>query len=196
MSNAPNLVPVAEPAEPDPLGELVDQMQRVLAKAATPVLVRSAREAAQEAGVSRARTYLGDALDLYDGALQAKRAAYAAMRDAERRYDDAVAEAAYVLDGRFESSGNKTFLIDGEQRVPMTADERKAWKDRHARKDPEVRKVEAEYRKAEADYERCTDELHLAERRFTAARIDLEAAVAHLSVLEVALRPVTPVGER
>lgn len=186
---ATNLHPIEAVAEADPLEELADKADALMRKAMQPALIVSARAALNEAGLMRARKYLVDAVDLYDSALAAKRASYAAMRDAERRYTDAVAEAAYALDGRFVVEGNKTFLVDGDQRRAMTADERRDWKERQARRDPDVVVAGRDFAAAQSDHERCVDELHLAEMRFKASRIDVEASVAHVRILAEAIRP-------
>lgn len=173
----------------DTVAGLADAAEAALDRAEAPANLTAAHQAIHDSGLGRSRKLLADAVDLYDNALAAKRAAYAAMRDAERRYQDTLAEVAYSLDGRFEVAGNKTYLVQGDERRAMTADERRDWKERTARQDPEVAAAALDLRKAEAEHERCVDELHLAERRCTAARIDVEAAIAHARIVTDVLRP-------
>lgn len=168
----------------DELADAVDKTVRSVTR--TPLLVE-ARAACREAGIAKARADLIGALDILRHAQDAKRKTEAAERAAKEAHDDALGEAEWELDGRFVQDGNKTFLVDGDDRRQVLADEKAAWKRREARKLPAVAraaKVLAEATEADA---RARDDVIHAERRFAAARSELTAAVAVLETLRLGL---------
>ena len=75
----------------------------------------------------------------------------------------------------------------GSTRRSLTADERKAWKANEARKMPAVAAAAAALYRAEEDTAAARDGVTFAGHRFSAARHDLDAAVAELNALAVAL---------
>lgn len=138
----------------------------------------------RESQINEARAALVDALDRLEAAQADKRGAAAAAGQAVEEEKNALLEAEWVLDGRFRTEGNKTLLVgdDGSTKA-MTADERKAWKQAEARKQPNVVDAAAAARKLQDAEQVATDALILAERRFTACKHALDAAVAHLNFL-------------
>lgn len=75
----------------------------------------------------------------------------------------------------------------GTTRKQMTADERKAYKASEAAKVPAVVEASAHLRRGEMDTAGARDAVLVAEKRLSACRADLEAAVAELNALAVGL---------
>lgn len=75
----------------------------------------------------------------------------------------------------------------GTTRKQMTADERKAYKASEAAKTPAVVTASLNLREAEETTATARDAVGIADRRFSAAKYDLTAAVAELNALAVGL---------
>lgn len=179
------------------LHELVDKADQAVAAAQTHHTFEEARAALTEAGMARSRRRVDDALQAIDVSQAAVRSAHTAVRTERDHFDQAVAEVEWELDAEFVAEGNKTFLVlndaDGEPvRKQMTADERRDWKTREAAKNPRVRQHRARVLDAEAVLAEARDGLTLAEKQFTAARIDLEAAIATVTTLAASIRKEQP----
>lgn len=149
------------------------------------------RAAMNDAGIVRARQRVNDALDILDKSQIDYRKAQEAEREAKEAFETALAEAEWELDGRFVTEGNKTFLVtpsptfpdieDATERKAMTADERAKWKSLEARKLPAVAKAASGLRKAEATTADRRDAITIADKTLSAARADLDAAIAVLT---------------
>lgn len=150
-----------------------------------------ARAALNEAGMLRARQRLVDALATIEAAQAKVRAAQELAALRKTALDQALAEAEWELDGRFVSEGNKTFLVVGDERKQMTADERKTWKQTEARKLGTVVHAAATHAGAESNLNASRDALTHAELAFRAARADLDAAIATVSLFAQSLKKET-----
>ena len=167
------------------LAEKADELAREFKEPPTYVAVRAALN---EAGVVKARHALADALDALAAAQKTKREADNDERLHQENVAKAVAAAEWELDGRFVVEGNKTYLtLDGDNRKAMTADERKRYKADEALKDPQVRQATSALRDAEHRTAEARDALAVADKRLSVARADLDAAVAVLNALTLAL---------
>lgn len=147
-----------------------------------------ARAALNEAGIVAARRRVFDGLDRIEAAQARVRAARQLEQLRAEAVDQAMAAAEWGLDSRFVKEGAKTFLVDGDERRAMTADERKQWKQAEARKDPAVVDARALYAGAELELATCKDELVVAEKAFSAARGDLDAAIATVTTLAASIK--------
>lgn len=145
------------------------------------------RRWANGADIVGARNALPQAIDNYETALAAKRAADTDVRAIKEQADDALADADWELDGCFETAGNKTALARNADGTPveppraMTADQRAAWKKVAARKLPAVADTAQRLRKAENEAATAGDTVRVAEARLSAAKYTLNAAVAMLT---------------
>lgn len=166
------------------LEELADKADEIARRMKEPPTFVAVRTALNEAGIYAARNDLADALKALADAQGSKRSADSLERTARDELDKAMVSADWELDGRFTSSGNKT-LLDGEK--AMTADERKAWKAREALKDPAVAKAASHLRQMEYGTAVARDALVLADKRLAACRAGLDAAIAILEALCLAL---------
>lgn len=152
-----------------------------------------ARAALNEAGMNRARQRLVDALGniaIQQGLVREQAEVVGQLRDA---YDQALFAAEWALDARFVAEGNKVFLVtqlrDGvDERRPMTADERARWKTVEARQDPGVVAAGRALRDAESAYAATKDAVGVAEKAFSAARADLDAAIATVGILAASIK--------
>lgn len=166
------------------LAEKADRIARKFSEPATFVVVRGALN---EAGIIRSRTLLGDALDMFEHAQAAKRDADRAEREAKRALDRALAVAEWSLvPPQAEKRDGKTF-VNGEEVVSWVAADKQTWKKREALKDPEV--VAADKCVLDAEHETAVarDQLIAADKRLSACRADLDAAIATLNALMLAL---------
>lgn len=196
----------ALPTTTEELAERADELARKMREPSTFV---EARAALQEAGVLKARRALAEAVDFIDVSLTSHRSAQEAERQAQDAYDEAIGDAEWELDTHFVTESNKTLLVIKQceyalapnwkefhdpfvehqcrETRPMTADERKAWKANESRRMPAVKAAADELRKATQERDRTKDEIVLAERRFSARKADLAAAVASVEVLGASL---------
>lgn len=172
---------------PTDLAELAERVSTEVKEAMRMPALDACRAALQEVGIRRARAAVTSAPDLIAAARDALRAAQETEREAKKRLADAVLNAEWELDGRFVVEGNKTYLVDGDERRAMTADDRAKWKAAEARKDPAVAAAETAVSAAEHDVAAARDAVDNAERRFSAAKADLQAAIAELNALGIGL---------
>lgn len=207
-----DITPGVDPTEAL-VGRIVAEIQAAIA---TPNL-SAVHEVIREAGIRNARRALADAPDRLAEAQAAFREAQGREALAKEGYAQALLEAEWELDGRFHTDGNRTYLRTdcevcsgtgkvaatgrgsdgfekceacagaGKFRKFMLADERKAWKASEAATVPTVVVVAAELRRAEMDTAAARDALAVADKRFSAAKYDLTAAVAELNALAVGL---------
>lgn len=170
------------------LVHLVEEINKQVKEAVRLPALDAVRSVANESGIRRARTLLRDAPDLLDAAKRQLRSMQMAQRGAKELYDDALLDAEWELDGRFVVEGNKTYLVDGDTKKAMTADERREWKAQQAKRLPAVAQARTALDLAEEATARARDEVDLAEARLMAAKHDLSAAVAELQVLAIGLQ--------
>lgn len=147
-----------------------------------------ARAALNEAGMLRARHRVDDTLDAIPVAQAKVRGAAEGVAQQRANFEQVLLEAEWELDSRFVVEGNKTFLVDGDDRRQMTADERKTWKQAEARKHKSVRISADALRAAEQNLAEAKDALSFAELAFRAARADLDAAISTVGVLAASIR--------
>jgi len=179
------------------LEELSEKTLRIMNDAIRPPLLIEARAALNEVGIVASRRALENGLALIDAAQTQKRRCDAEQDAAKDEADQALAMAEWDLDGRFVTEGNKTFLVIpahevgdqtvAEERRPMTADQRKEWKANEARTLPAVIAATKKLRQAEANTAEARDQVVLAERTFSARKADLNAAIAQLDLLKLAI---------
>ena len=200
---------------PDPTDALVGRIRdEILAAIARPDL-SAVHEVIREAGIRNARRALAEAPDRLAAAQNVYREAQAVEAAAKERYAQALVEAEWELDGRFHTDGNRVYLRtpceacggrgasvispDGDAekceacdglsttRKQMTADERKAYKASEAAKAPAVVTAALDLREAEEATATARDAVGIADRRFSACKRDLDAAIAELNALAVGL---------
>lgn len=171
-------------SQTEDLSELANKVDAAVHDALKVPGTDAVRAALNEAGIYRARQRVNDAIDIFDRSQRDYRKAQEAERDAKEAADSALAEAEWELDGRFEVRANKHYLVEADKpedaQRSMTADERAKWKAVEARKLPVVAKALAEVRKAEATTADRRDAVTIADKTLSAARADLDAAIAVL----------------
>jgi hypothetical protein len=182
------------------VGRIVAEIQAAIAK---PDL-SAVHEVIREAGIRNARRKLAEAPDRLAEAQASFREAQGREALAKESYAQALLEAEWEVDGNLHKDGNKTYRwVDcecggavkdcaicagaGQFRKFMLADDVKAYKASEAAKVPAVVVVAAELRRCEMDTAAARDAVTVAEKRLSACRADLEAAVAELNALAVGL---------
>lgn len=170
------------------LEELSDAAANALAALTTRRTFEEARAALNEAGMHAARRRLDEALAAIEKRQTMLREQRAVVQQTADNLDQALADAEWELDARFVHEGNKWFLVDGDERRQMTADERRDWKAREAAKNPDVDVKRGAHRQAQFDLDACKDAVDFAELAFRAARADLDAAIASVETLTTGIR--------
>lgn len=174
--------------------------------AAQRVVLDSARAMANEVGIASARRALTDALDGIRAAQEALRAAADERKAAAEQLEQRIRqERLAVAFDRVVKESNKTFWLTDDDETEMVEDADGARPVATGRKvrrqvtaDQAVELAEAEADRAlvverqqleECDQELAAarDALSLAEKRFQAARADVQAASVQLQVLALAL---------
>lgn len=170
------------------IGELADRVEESVRETLRMPALDAARAAANEAGLGRSRANLEAAAKRYEDTLPPYRDAQAAERRTKEQLDAALAEAEWTLNARLVKKSNKTYLPgeDGEERQ-LSADEVKAWKATEANRLEDVQQARAAHHEAVRAREDRADDVALAERYFTAARLEVEASIAQLQALTTAL---------
>lgn len=215
QTNAPRSTSM--PAELEALAEKADQARDVLRLATVPPLLSLVRGLFNECGIARRTSDLDAAIralhdgpDLVANAREALLGAQERERLARERYEAAVIEAEWKLDGKFVSEGNRTYLVvwhtadscdkptadakgwefitdaaDGEgawqERRQMTADERRQWVRRTAAESRDVLPLASDLRGAEHAVAMCRVDVERAEDRWGAARYALDASRTQLA---------------
>lgn len=169
---------------PDELIQRIDEQVRDSVR----VLTDQVRAALNESGIRHARKLVEDSPDLLDNALGHLLAAKEKEEAAQDAYDKALLAAEWELDGRFDYAGNKTYLVTGDDRKAMTADERARWKAAEALKLPDVATARALLKAAQHDVAVAANDLKVAEKRVGAARTICEAAIAELNAFSHTLK--------
>lgn len=200
-------VPMHPRDEETALADLATRVITEVRSALRQPAVDEIRTALNESGIRRARKALADAPDILDAAQREFRVVQEAERDARRAYEDAVLEAEWSLDARFVNEANKWFLVtacnehkpgEGERcnecngtdktRQQMTAEERAKWKTHAARSVPEVKRTAEALRRAEERVATARDGVTLADKKLSACKADVDAAIAELGALSLALQ--------
>lgn len=199
--------PTTDPTEAL-VGRIVTEIRAALV---TPDL-GAVHQVIREAGIRNARRTLAEAPDRLAEAQNAYREAQAVEAAAKDRYSQALVEVEWELDGQLHKDGNKTYrwvtcecLADadftqvagrpdcpvcagaGKFRRFMLADDVKSWKAAEAARMPAVVVVAAELRRAEEDTAAARDALSVADKRLSAAKYEVQAAIAELNALAVGL---------
>ena len=164
---------------------------------------------AERAGVQQIIRQLLDTVAEYERVVGEEQTAREAVRVAEEAHAGAVANTEWLLDGRFETAGNKTYLVTDEDelapvehedgvhmeptgrkvRRAMTADERTAWKRREAGRDPEVAETARHLAAAESRLAEIRAQITIANTRISALKHALDGSVAVLQALTAAIHP-------
>lgn len=145
------------------------------------------RQALQEVGIRRAREAVKAAPLRIAEAATALTNAIETERQARKRVDDEILAHEWDLDGRFVHEGNKWFLVDGDERRQMTADERARWKAAEAARSGGVMAATEALHAAEHATAEARNALNVAEKHFSACKYDLTAAVAELGALGIGI---------
>ncbi len=193
--------------EANPTDALVGRIRdEIIAAIAKPDL-SAVHEVIRSAGIRNARRALAEAPDRLAEAQAAFREAQAVELAAKDRYSQALIEAEWELDGQLHKDGNKTYrwvpcecVLEGSSnkdcaicagagqfRRFMLADDVKSWKASEAAKVPAVVTAGLDLREAEETTAAARDAVGIADRRFSAAKYDLTAAVSELNALAVGL---------
>ncbi len=135
-------------------------------------------QVADKAGLHSTPATLDAAILAYEAAQKAHRVAKAAWDEAKAVHDDALAMTEYDLGSSIVKEASKTFIVTGDDRRQVTADEAKDWVKREAAKDPEVITAAKALRAAETHKDETVDGLALADRRISAAKHNVDAAIA------------------
>lgn len=169
------------------LEELADAADNAVAALTTRRTFEEARAALNEAGMLRARARIGEALQRIEDTQATLRAAHEVAGIRKNQLEQALVEAEWELDYLFVADGNKTYLVVGDERRAMTADERAKWKTLEARKDEAVRDMSVVAAGADSEVAFCRDALAVAEKGFVAARIDLDAAICTVQLFAASI---------
>ena len=189
------------------LSELADHIDAEVRDALRIPALDACRAIAQEAGIRRARRALAEAPDRLAEAQAAYREAQAVEAAAKERYGQALLEAEWSVAGQVYSDGNKKYRWvpcgehkggeptplctecngSGRLRLFMLADEIAKWKAAEAARVPAVVAASLDLREAEETTATARDAVGIADRRFSAAKYDLTAAVAELNALAMSL---------
>jgi hypothetical protein len=159
------------------LEQLADKADDLARKFREPATFELVRAALNEAGVTAARRRVDDALTTIAVAQEQKWAADQAERAAKDALDGAELDADWAL----------TPPDVNEAGAKLLADDKKAWKKREARRDPAIVAATERLRQAEHATAVARDGVVLADKRFKACCADLEAAIATLNALCMAL---------
>lgn len=147
----------------------------------------SVKDALNEAGIGAARRNLDNALSGLEVAQAAKREADVAERQAKDELDKTLVAAEWALEPpEAEKKDGKTFVA-GREVVSWVAADKAAWKKQQAALDPAVVAAQAKLRACEFDTAVARDAVIVADKRLGACRADLDAAVATLHALSLAL---------
>lgn len=156
------------------LAEKADDMARKLSEPPTFVAVRACLN---EAGILAARRELEEALARLAETQTGKRTADSNERDAKEKLDRVLVDAEWAL----------TPPDTNEAGAKLLADDKKTWKRREAQRDPAVAAAAEHLRQMEHESAVARDALVVADKRLSACRADLDAAIATLNALVVAL---------
>ena len=195
---------------PDPTDAIVQRIVAEIQAAIARPDLSAVHEVIREAGIRNARRSLAEAPDHLAAAQNVYREAQAVEAAAKDRYTQALIEAEWELDSQLHKDGNKTYRwmgcecwnaepvgkVDpncaicagaGKFRRFMLADDVKSWKAAEAAKAPAVVAATLDLREAEETTDTARDAVGIADRRFSAAKYEVQAAVAELNALAVGL---------
>lgn len=187
--------------------DLAEQIEREVAAAMRMPTLDAMRALLNEAGIRRARNALAEAPDRLAEAQAAYREAQAREGLAKETHQQALAEAEWEVAGQVFSDGNKKYRWvqcgeheggeptplctecngSGRYRLFMLADEVAKWKATTAASQAAVVLVAAEMRRAEENTAAARDAVTVADKRLSAAKYEVQAAVAELNALAVGL---------
>ncbi len=186
------------------LSELAEQIDRQVSEAMRMPTLDAMRALLNECGIRRARVALAESPDRLAAAQAAYRDAQAIEATHREMYTQALLEAEWDVDGDIHKDGNKTYrwvacecdgnVADcpvcngaGKVRRFMLADDVKAYKASEAAKVPAVEIAGAALREAVEETAAARDALTVADKRLSAAKYEVQAAIAELSALSVGL---------
>jgi hypothetical protein len=172
----------------DDLAALPGRIAQEVAEATAMPRLQAIRDALNASGIRTERRAVTEAPERIDEAQEALRAARVAEADARTALDAEMLAAEWELEANFVTEANRTYLvIEDAERRQMTADERARWKAAEAAKQPAVVEAATRLRSAEHATAAARDALATAERRFSAAKAALGAAVAELQALGIGI---------
>jgi len=190
------------------LSELAAHVDHEVREALRIPALDACRAILRECGIRAARRALDEAPEQLGMAQVALRQAQGAEQAAREALTGAMLEADWSLDGQIHSEGNKRYRWvdcdcdgapfvgvpdcpvckgDGKFRRFLLADDVKAWKASEAAKVPAVSAAASALRVAEENTAAARDGVTLAEKKLSARRTDLEAAIAELQALSIGL---------
>lgn len=187
------------------LSELAAHIDGEVREAMRMPTLDAVRAIANESGIRRARIALAEAPDRLAAAQAAFREAQAVEAAAKEAHTAALVEAEWEVDGDLHKDGNKTYRwvaceCDGNVkdcgvcagagrfRRFMLADEIKTWRSTKAAKAPAVLEAASALRSAEESTAAARDAVALAEKRLSASKYEVQAAIAELNALSTALQ--------
>lgn len=172
----------------DSLNDLARKVNDALDREQARADLADVREALNEAGLGTARRNLAAALSGLEAAQAAKREADRAEREAKEQHERAVVDAESLLVPPKATKGeNGETLVDGREVVSWVAADKAAWRKREAARDDDVVAAAAVLRDCEQRSAEARDAVVVADKRFSACKADLDAAVATLKALAAAL---------
>ena len=203
----------ATPVPEDQIAAIVGRVFHEIAEASRKPDLAGVHEVIREAGIRNARRALAEAPDRLAEAQAAFREAQGREALAKEGYTQALLEAEWELDGQLHKDGNKTYRWvpcecsvgtpenpgeplpacaicagAGKFRRFMLADDVKSWKAAEAAKAPAVVAATLDLREAEETTATARDAVGIADRRFSAAKYEVQAAIAELNALAAGLQ--------
>lgn len=159
------------------LEQLANKADALLAELTTPQTVVVIRGLLNEAGVADARRNLHAALAGLQEAQAAKRRADNNERDAKEKLSRTEVDAEWAL----------VAPDTNEAGAKLLAADKAAWKKQMTAAQPEVKAQAGHLRQMEHEVAVARDALTIADKRLSACRADLDAAIATLEALCLAL---------
>lgn len=84
--------------------------------------------------------------------------------------------------GCFQVEGNKTYLVNGAERTPMTADQRRDWISAQVRESPDFAAPHAQLVTIEREIDALDDEINAGQMRISALKLDIRSEMVLLQV--------------
>lgn len=199
-------------AEPDVIAETVRRIFAEVSEASRRPDLTAVHAVIKEAGIRSARKAITYALVGIEEAQTAYRCAQAVEAVTKEARDGALLEAEWDIDSQLHTDGNKRYrwvvceCVDmtggpssgpttdcpvcsgaGKVRKFMLADDVKAWKAAESARVPAVVTLTDSLVRAQEDTAAARDSINVAEKRFSASKADLQAAIAELQALAIGL---------
>ena len=169
------------------LETMANKADALLAELTTPETVVVIRGMLNDAGINGARLALAESLTQLADAQAEKRRADNNERDAREKLQRVTDNAEWTLEPPEATKVDGKTMVDGREVVSWVAADKAAWKKREAAKQPDVKAQTEHLRQMEHESAVARDALTVADKRLSARRADLDAAIATLNALVLAL---------